>query len=135
MVTLNQLVYSYIRKKKLKKVTRPALMRCPQKKAICVKVFVMSPKKPNSARRKVVRVRIMSTNRFVTCHIPGEGHNLQEHSIIAIHGGRAKDLPGVKYRVIRGVESCMFAVGRKRALSKYGKPEELKSNRHNRRRQ
>lgn len=81
----------------------------------------MSPKKPNSAKRKVVRVRLTSTNRAVTCYIPGEGHNLTTHSIVLIHGGRAQDLPGVKYQIIRGKLDCAPVKNRRRSLSIYGK--------------
>lgn len=120
MTTINQLVSSQVRKKKKKKIKRPALAHCPQKKGVCIRVFEFSPKKPNSARRKVARIKL-SNRRFVTAHIPGEGHNLQEHSVVLIHGGRAKDLPGVKYRVIRGKFDCQAVKGRSSALSIYGK--------------
>lgn len=103
------------------KIKRPALSNCPQKKAVCIRAFEMAPKKPNSAKRKVVRVRITSTNRAITCYIPGEGHNLTAHAIILVNGGRAQDLPGVKYQVIRGKFDCAPVKNRKRSLSIYGK--------------
>jgi small subunit ribosomal protein S12 len=97
----------------------PALESCPQKRGVCVRVFTSTPKKPNSALRKVARVRL--TNGIeVTTYIPGVGHNLQEHSIVLIRGGRVKDLPGVRYHVIRGTLDSMGVEGRKQARSKYG---------------
>jgi small subunit ribosomal protein S12 len=97
----------------------PALARCPQKRGVCVRVFTSTPKKPNSALRKVARVRL--TNGIeVTTYIPGVGHNLQEHSIVLIRGGRVKDLPGVRYHVIRGTLDSMGVEGRKKSRSKYG---------------
>jgi small subunit ribosomal protein S12 len=97
----------------------PALVSCPQKRGVCVRVFTSTPKKPNSALRKVARVRL--TNGIeVTTYIPGVGHNLQEHSIVLIRGGRVKDLPGVRYHVIRGTLDSMGVEGRKQARSKYG---------------
>lgn len=119
MITLNQIIIKK-RIKKRKKIKRPALKSCPQKKGVCMKVFEMSPRKPNSAKRRVVKVRL-STKRIITAHIPGEGHNLQEHSVVLVHGGRSKDLPGVKYRVIRGKFDCLPVKNRKRTLSYYGK--------------
>lgn len=121
MATINQILKTKKRHYLWSKSDRPILDSCPQKKATCIKVFEMTPKKPNSAKRKVVRVRIMSTGRTVTCYIPGEGHNLTAHSIVLLHGGRAQDLPGVKYQVIRGKFDCTPVKGRRRALSKYGK--------------
>ena len=97
----------------------PALKECPQKRGVCVRVFTQTPKKPNSALRKVARVRL--TNGIeVTTYIPGVGHNLQEHSIVMIRGGRVKDLPGVRYHVIRGTLDAMGVDGRKKSRSKYG---------------
>jgi small subunit ribosomal protein S12 len=119
MITLHQILLKKRLKKKTK-VKRPSLKKCPQKKGVCVKLFEMTPRKPNSARRKVVRVRL-STKRYITAHIPGEGHNLQEHSVVLIHGGRSKDLPGVKYRVIRGKFDCLPVKNRATKLSYYGK--------------
>jgi small subunit ribosomal protein S12 len=107
------------RKKVKKKVKAPALERCPQKKGVCVRVYTTTPKKPNSALRKVARVRL--TNGIeVTTYIPGEGHNLQEHSVVLIRGGRVKDLPGVRYHMIRGTLDTMGVEDRKQSRSKYG---------------
>ncbi len=132
-MTLNQIIKKKSRKEKIKKIKRPAISGFPQRKGIVSRVFIFAPKKPNSARRRVVRVRLIKTGRYLTSHIPGEGHNLQEHSLVLIHGGRAKDLPGVKYRVIRGKLDCMHVKNRKRALSRYGKPPEKKSTKRYRR--
>jgi len=116
--TLNQLV-RHGRKKIVKKGTAPALSGSPQKRGVCTRVYTTTPKKPNSALRKVARVRL--TNGFeVTAYIPGEGHNLQEHSIVLIRGGRVKDLPGVRYHIIRGVLDTGGVQDRKQARSKYG---------------
>jgi small subunit ribosomal protein S12 len=118
MPTTNQLV-RFGRKKVKKKVKAPALERCPQKKGVCIRVYTTTPKKPNSALRKVARVRL--TNGFeVTTYIPGEGHNLQEHSVVLIRGGRVKDLPGVRYHMIRGTLDTMGVEDRKQSRSKYG---------------
>lgn len=118
MSTINQIVkLTRISKKKKNKVI--ALQRNPQKKGICLKVFTMTPKKPNSALRKVARIKL--TNNFrVTAHIPGEGHNLQEYSIVLIRGGRARDLPSVRYKVIRGKYDLEPVRNRKTRRSKYG---------------
>jgi small subunit ribosomal protein S12 len=116
--TLNQLV-RHGRKKIVKKGTAPALASSPQKRGVCTRVYTTTPKKPNSALRKVARVRL--TNGFeVTAYIPGEGHNLQEHSIVLIRGGRVKDLPGVRYHIIRGVLDTGGVQDRKQSRSKYG---------------
>jgi len=118
MPTINQLV-RFGRKKVKKKVKAPALERYPQKKGVCVRVYTTTPKKPNSALRKVARVRL--TNGIeVTTYIPGEGHNLQEHSVVLIRGGRVKDLPGVRYHMIRGALDTMGVEDRKQSRSKYG---------------
>lgn len=118
MPTLNQLVRNG-RKKITKKTKAPALRNCPQKRGVCTRVYTTTPKKPNSALRKVARVRL--TNGFeVTAYIPGEGHNLQEHSIVLIRGGRVKDLPGVRYHIIRGTYDTGGVDGRMRGRSKYG---------------
>ena len=118
MPTINQLV-RFGRKKVKKKVKAPALERCPQKKGVCVRVYTTTPKKPNSALRKVARVRL--TNGIeVTTYIPGEGHNLQEHSVVLIRSGRVKDLPGVRYHMIRGTLDTMGVEDRKQSRSKYG---------------
>ena len=101
------------------KTKSPALQSCPQKRGVCVRVFTQTPKKPNSALRKVARVRL--TNGIeVTSYIPGEGHNLQEHSLVLIRGGRVKDLPGVRYHVVRGTLDTVGVEGRKQGRSKYG---------------
>jgi len=101
------------------KTKSPALQRCPQRRGVCVRVFTQTPKKPNSALRKVARVRL--TNQIeVTTYIPGEGHNLQEHSLVLIRGGRVKDLPGVRYHVVRGTLDTTGVQGRKQSRSKYG---------------
>jgi small subunit ribosomal protein S12 len=97
----------------------PALEACPQKKGVCTRVFTTTPKKPNSALRKVARVRLVN-GMEVTCYIPGVGHNLQEHSIVLIRGGRVKDLPGVRYHIIRGSLDTMGVANRKQSRSKYG---------------
>ncbi|AAN82554.1 ribosomal protein S12 [Escherichia coli H605] len=118
MATVNQLV----RKPRARKVAKsnvPALEACPQKRGVCTRVYTTTPKKPNSALRKVCRVRL--TNGFeVTSYIGGEGHNLQEHSVILIRGGRVKDLPGVRYHTVRGALDCSGVKDRKQARSKYG---------------
>jgi small subunit ribosomal protein S12 len=101
------------------KTKSPALQKSPQKRGVCVRVFTQTPKKPNSALRKVARVRL--TNQFeVTAYIPGEGHNLQEHSIVLIRGGRVKDLPGVRYHIVRGSLDASGVNGRNKSRSKYG---------------
>ncbi len=118
MPTINQLVRKG-RKRILEKKKTPALSSCPQKRGVCTRVYTSTPKKPNSALRKVARVRL--TNQIeVTAYIPGEGHNLQEHSIVYIRGGRVKDLPGVRYHIIRGKMDASGVADRKRSRSKYG---------------
>ncbi len=124
MPTINQLIKKG-RKTKKKKTKAPAMQACPQRRGVCTRVWTMSPKKPNSALRKVARVRL--TNGIeVNAYIPGEGHNLQEHSIVLIRGGRVKDLPSVRYHVVRGVLESIGVDKRKRGRSKYGtkKPKE-----------
>ena len=118
MPTVNQLVRKG-RKKIKKKTTSPALENCPQKRGVCVRVYTTTPKKPNSALRKVARVRL--TNGIeVTSYIPGVGHNLQEHSVVLIRGGRVKDLPGVRYHIVRGSLDTVGVQDRKQSRSKYG---------------
>jgi small subunit ribosomal protein S12 len=118
MPTINQLVRQG-RKKAAKADKAPALERNPQKRGVCTRVYTTTPKKPNSALRKVARVRL--TNGYeVTAYIPGEGHNLQEHSIVLIRGGRVKDLPGVRYHIIRGKLDAAGVADRKKSRSKYG---------------
>ncbi len=118
MPTINQLVRKG-RKTVKKKSKSPVLDRCPQKQGVCVQVKTMTPKKPNSALRRVARVRL-SNGKEVTVYIPGEGHNLQEHSIVLVRGGRVRDLPGVRYHVIRGTLDSSGVDDRKRSRSKYG---------------
>lgn len=118
MPTISQLV-RYGRKRFNKKTKSPALMRCPQKRGVCLQVKTQTPKKPNSALRKVARIRL-TNGMEVTAYIPGEGHNLQEHSIAAIRGGRVKDLPGVRYHIIRGILDTAGVTDRKKSRSKYG---------------
>ncbi len=126
MPTVNQLVRKG-RQAKKDKSKSPALERCPQKRGVCTRVFTTTPKKPNSAMRKVARIRL-TNNIEVTGYIPGIGHNLQEHSIVLIRGGRVKDLPGVRYHVIRGSLDCEGVQDRMRGRSKYGsrKPKQKK---------
>ena len=122
MATINQLV----RKPRKRKVTKsgvPALQACPQRRGVCTRVYTTTPKKPNSALRKVARVRL-TTGVEVTAYIPGEGHNLQEHSIVLIRGGRVKDLPGVRYKVIRGTLDTSGVGQRRQARSRYGTKKE-----------
>jgi small subunit ribosomal protein S12 len=118
MPTINQLV-RLGRKAIIKKTKAPALQNCPQKRGVCTRVMTVTPKKPNSALRKVARVRL--TNGIdVTAYIPGIGHNLQEHSVVLIRGGRVKDLPGVRYHIVRGAKDTLGVEDRKKARSKYG---------------
>ena len=118
MPTINQLIKRpRIKPKHRSKV--PALDRSPQKRGVCLKVYTTTPKKPNSALRKVARVRL-SNGQEVTCYIPGEGHNLQEHSVVLIRGGRVKDLPGVRYHILRGNLDTQGVTSRKQQRSKYG---------------
>ena len=118
MPTINQLVRK--RRAKVEKLNKvPAMEACPQKRGVCTRVYTTTPKKPNSALRKVARVRL--SNGFeVTSYIPGEGHNLQEHSVVLIRGGRVKDLPGVRYHILRGVLDTQGVADRKQRRSKYG---------------
>jgi small subunit ribosomal protein S12 len=118
MPTINQLVR--LGRSGVKSRTKaPALQRCPQKRGVCTRVLTVTPKKPNSALRKVARVRL-SNSIEVTAYIPGVGHNLQEHSVVLIRGGRVKDLPGVRYHIIRGTKDTLGVADRKQARSKYG---------------
>ncbi|NOZ01689.1 MAG: 30S ribosomal protein S12 [Deltaproteobacteria bacterium] len=118
MPTINQLIRKG-RTPPKSKTKAPALQRCPQKRGVCTRVYTTTPKKPNSAMRKVARVRL--TNGFeVTAYIPGEGHNLSEHSQVLIRGGRVKDLPGVRYHVVRGTQDTEGVDDRRRGRSKYG---------------
>src|ERR1700752_1748269 len=118
MPTINQLV----RKPRVQQYRRPkhpALVGCPQKRGVCLQVKIMTPKKPNSALRKVARVKL-SNGTEVTAYIPGEGHNLQEHSMVLVRGGRVKDLPGVRYKIVRGALDTQAVKNRKQARSRYG---------------
>ncbi len=118
MPTINQLVRKG-RKQQKSKSDSPALDACPQRRGVCTRVYTTTPKKPNSALRKVARVRL--TNQIeVTAYIPGEGHNLQEHSIVLIRGGRIKDLPGVRYHIVRGTLDTQGVEDRRQSRSKYG---------------
>ena len=118
MPTINQLTKKPRVKAKYRNKV-PALERSPQKKGVCIKVYTTTPKKPNSALRKVARVRLTNGHE-VTCYIPGEGHNLQEHSVVLIRGGRVKDLPGVRYHILRGNLDTQGVTNRKQQRSKYG---------------
>ncbi|MCK5228297.1 MAG: 30S ribosomal protein S12 [Desulfobulbaceae bacterium] len=118
MPTINQLV-RHGRKKAVKRTNTPALKGSPQKRGVCVRVYTTTPKKPNSALRKVARVRL-TNGMEVTSYIPGIGHNLQEHSVVLIRGGRVKDLPGVRYHIIRGTLDTLGVSDRRQGRSKYG---------------
>jgi small subunit ribosomal protein S12 len=118
MARISQLVRKPRKSKKVKSKV-PALDSCPQKRGVCTRVYTTTPKKPNSALRKVARVRLTNGSE-VTAYIPGEGHNLQEHSVVLIRGGRVKDLPGVRYHIIRGSLDTAGVSGRRRGRSKYG---------------
>jgi small subunit ribosomal protein S12 len=119
MPTINQLVRKG-RQKVHRKSKSPVLDRCPQKRGVCLQVKTMTPKKPNSALRKIARVRL-TNGKEITAYIPGIGHNLQEHSIVLVRGGRVRDLPGVRYHIIRGTLDAVGVEGRKQARSKYGR--------------
>ena len=134
MPTLGQLCKkNTTRKPKYRKNRSKTLQGCPQKKAICVRVYTMSPKKPNSARRRVARVtlfyrkrnkhRLLFFRKQITAHIPGEGHSLQQHSVVLLRGGRVKDLPGVKCRIVRGIYDLGPVANRKKGRSRYGTPK------------
>jgi small subunit ribosomal protein S12 len=118
MPTINQLVRKG-RKAQKKKHKNPALQRCPERRGVCLQVTTRTPKKPNSALRKIARVRL-SNGYEVTAYIPGEGHNLQEHSIVLVRGGRVRDLPGVRYHIVRGVLDTAGVENRKQSRSMYG---------------
>jgi len=118
MPTINQLV-KFGRDAVRRKTNSPALKSCPQRRGVCVRVYTTTPKKPNSALRKVARVRL-TNGMEVTTYIPGEGHNLQEHSVVLIRGGRVKDLPGVRYHVVRGVLDTQGVSARRQRRSEYG---------------
>lgn len=118
MVTTNQLI-RHGREQRVYKTKSPALQKCPQKRGVCIKVYTTTPKKPNSALRKVARVRL-SNGYEVIAYIPGVGHNLQEHSVVLIRGGRVKDLPGVRYHIVRGALDLQGVKDRKQSRSLYG---------------
>lgn len=118
MPTINQLIRKG-RKSKVQKKKNRALMECPQRRGVCVQVTTRTPKKPNSALRKVARVRL-TNGQEITAYIGGEGHNLQEHSVVVVRGGRVRDLPGVRYHVVRGALDCLGVESRRRGRSKYG---------------
>src|SRR5205809_523800 len=118
MPTINQLIRKP-RKVQPNRTKTPVLQSCPQKRGVCLIVKTTTPKKPNSALRKIARVRL-SNGKEITAYIPGEGHNLQEHSIVLVRGGRVRDLPGVRYKIIRGVLDCLGVAKRKQARSRYG---------------
>ena len=118
MPTISQLI-RHRRQLKIKRSKSPALTSCPQRRGVCLQVKTMTPKKPNSALRKIARVRL-SNKVEVTSYIPGEGHNLQEHSIVLVRGGRVKDLPGVRYHIVRGTLDTAGVAGRQQSRSKYG---------------
>ena len=118
MPTINQLI-AQGREPNAKRNKVPALQGCPQKRGVCTRVYTTTPKKPNSALRKVARVRL-SSGTEVTAYIPGEGHNLQEHSLVLVRGGRVKDLPGVRYKIVRGALDTQAVKNRKQARSRYG---------------
>lgn len=124
MPTINQLI-RVARKKVVKHKKTPALQACPQRRGVCTRVYTTTPKKPNSALRKVARVKL-SSQIEVTAYIPGEGHNLQEHSIVLVRGGRVKDLPGVRYKIVRGSLDTQGVKGRQQARSRYGAKREKK---------
>ena len=119
MPTINQLVRKG-RKQQRRKSKSPVLDSCPQRRGVCLQVKTMTPKKPNSALRKIARVRL-TNGKEITAYIPGEGHNLQEHSIVLVRGGRVRDLPGVRYHIIRGTLDASGVDGRNQSRSKYGK--------------
>ena len=124
MPTINQLI-RIERKAVVKRKKTPALQACPQRRGVCTRVYTTTPKKPNSALRKVARVRL-SSGMEVSAYIPGEGHNLQEHSMVLVRGGRVKDLPGVRYRIVRGALDTQGVRDRKQARSRYGAKKEKK---------
>ena len=124
MPTISQLIRNG-REEKRRRSSAPALQENPQRRGVCTRVYTVTPKKPNSALRKVARVRL-SSGIEVTAYIPGEGHNLQEHSIVLVRGGRVKDLPGVRYRIVRGSLDTQGVRGRQQARSRYGAKKEKK---------
>lgn len=128
MPTINQLVRSS-RKKVSTGTKAPALSSCPQRRGVCVRVYTQTPKKPNSALRKVARVKL-TTGKEVTAYIPGEGHNLQEHSVVLVRGGRVKDLPGVRYHIVRGTLDSAGVTARNQSRSLYGAKRKKKGDKN-----
>ncbi|MFA6527759.1 MAG: 30S ribosomal protein S12 [Candidatus Babeliales bacterium] len=128
MPTINQLVRSN-RKKVSGRTKAPALSSCPQRRGVCVRVYTQTPKKPNSALRKVARVKL-TTGKEVTAYIPGEGHNLQEHSVVLVRGGRVKDLPGVRYHIVRGTLDSAGVTARNQSRSLYGAKRKKKGDKN-----
>lgn len=126
MITIHQLISNHKRIPKKKKCKTKALNQCPQKKGVVTKVYIEKPKKPNSARRKCIKVKL-STGRIISCHVPGIGHSLSKHSVVLIRGGRTQDLIGVRYKPIRGKFDCKPVLGRTTRRSKYGikKPKNI----------
>jgi small subunit ribosomal protein S12 len=125
MITINQLCYKHSRERKCHKIKTPALLRNPQRKGVCVKIFTRTPKKPNSALRKVVKLKL-SNGKKIEAYIPGEGHNLQDFSVVLMRGGRVPDLPGVKYHLIRGKYDFQGVKNRKTSRSSYGTKKQKK---------
>lgn len=125
MITISQLCYKHFRERKSHKVKTPALLKNPQRKGVCVKIFTRTPKKPNSALRKVVKLKL-SNGRKIEAYIPGEGHNLQDFSVVLMRGGRVPDLPGVKYHLIRGKYDFQGVKNRKTSRSSYGTKKQKK---------
>lgn len=125
MITISQLCYKHSRERKRHKIKTPALLRNPQRKGVCVKIFTRTPKKPNSALRKVVKLKL-SNGKKVEAYIPGEGHNLQDFSVVLMRGGRVPDLPGVKYHLIRGKYDFQGVKNRKTSRSSYGTKKQKK---------
>jgi len=121
MITKNQILKRNILKKN--STAKKGLQGCPQKKGTCLKIFITSPKKPNSAGRKTIKIMLLSTKAHIQCHIPGIGHSLQNYSTVLIRGAKVRDLPGIKYRAIRGKFDLVFVYNRKKARSKYGIPK------------
>ena len=124
MPTISQLIGSE-RKRLTRKTKSPALKACPERRGVCTRVYTSTPKKPNSALRKVAKIRL-SNKKVIYAHIPGEGHNLQEHGVVLVRGGRAPDLPGIRYRCIRGKFDLGGVIGRQTSRSKYGVPKPRK---------
>ena len=121
MITKNQILKKKVLKRNI--IIKKGLQGCPQKKGTCLKIFITSPKKPNSAGRKTIKIVLLSNKTYLHCHVPGVGHSLQNYSTVLIKGAKVRDLPGIKYRAIRGKFDLMFVYNRKKARSKYGIPK------------